>query len=49
MSNNLEAYYHASSPWVPEAESGVRWDDAAFNIEWPIEPVVISDKDRQWP
>ena len=49
LADNTEAYYHASSPWVPAAESGVRWDDPAFGIKWPFEPVVISDKDAGWP
>lgn len=49
LADDTEAYYHASSAWVPAAESGVRWDDPAFQIEWPFEPSVISDKDRQWP
>jgi dTDP-4-dehydrorhamnose 3,5-epimerase len=49
LTDDTEAYYHASSPWVREAESGVRWDDPAFAIEWPFEPVVVSDKDRAWP
>ena len=47
--DGTEAYYHASSPWVPAAESGVRWNDPAFAIAWPMAPVVISDKDSAWP
>jgi dTDP-4-dehydrorhamnose 3,5-epimerase len=47
--DDTEAYYHASSPWVREAESGVRWDDPAFNIQWPLTPTVISEKDQGWP
>ena len=49
LEDNTEAYYHASSLYQPSAESGVRWDDPAFGIEWPFEPTEISDKDRQWP
>lgn len=49
LADATEAYYHASSPWVREAESGVRWDDPAFGIEWPFAPEVISEKDRAWP
>lgn len=49
LSDATEAYYHVSSPWVPEAESGVRWDDPAFGIDWPSPPVVISAKDAAWP
>jgi dTDP-4-dehydrorhamnose 3,5-epimerase len=49
LADDTEAYYHASSPWVPAAESGVRWDDPAFAIAWPFPPTVISDKDQRWP
>lgn len=49
LADETEAYYHASAPWAREAESGVRWDDPAFGIEWPMAPLVISDKDRAWP
>lgn len=49
LEDDTEAYYHVSAPWVPAAESGVRWDDPAFAIQWPFEPTIISDKDRGWP
>jgi dTDP-4-dehydrorhamnose 3,5-epimerase len=49
LTDEAEAYYHASSPWAPQAESGVRWNDPAFNIQWPFDPIVISDKDASWP
>jgi dTDP-4-dehydrorhamnose 3,5-epimerase len=49
LTDDVEAYYHASAPWVPAAESGVRWNDPAFAIAWPFPPVVISDKDAGWP
>lgn len=47
--DDTEAYYHASSPWVPAAESGVRWNDAAFGIDWPFDPIVMSERDAAWP
>ena len=49
LTDDVEALYHASSPWAPEAESGVRWNDPAFGITWPFEPLVISEKDQNWP
>jgi dTDP-4-dehydrorhamnose 3,5-epimerase len=49
LTDDVEASYYASSPWSPQAESGARWDDPAFGIRWPFEPVVISEKDRSWP
>ena len=48
LTDHTEAYYHASSPWVPSAESGVRWNDPALAIKWPFEPAVISEKDGAW-
>lgn len=45
-----EAFYQVSAAYAPEAERGVRWDDAAFGIEWPeVDERVISEKDRAWP
>jgi dTDP-4-dehydrorhamnose 3,5-epimerase len=49
LEDATEAYYHASTLWAPEAESGVRWNDPAFGIKWPFEPTVISLKDADWP
>lgn len=49
LTNDVEAYYHASAPWAPQSESGVRWNDPAFGIEWPFTPLVISQKDDAWP
>lgn len=45
-----EVYYLVSEFYEPTAEKGIRWNDPAFNIEWPItDNLVISDKDRAWP
>lgn len=49
LEDNTEACYQVSAPWVPTAESGVRWNDPAFAVEWPFEPALISDKDAAWP
>jgi dTDP-4-dehydrorhamnose 3,5-epimerase len=49
LADATEVYYHASTPWAPSSESGVRWNDPAFAIDWPFEPGVISEKDATWP
>ena len=49
LTDNAEMVYQASSPWAPQAEAGVRWNDPAFGIKWPFEPTVISEKDQTWP
>jgi dTDP-4-dehydrorhamnose 3,5-epimerase len=49
LTENAEAIYLVSTFYGPEQERGVRWNDAAFRIEWPIDPREISAKDAKWP
>ena len=49
LEENAEAIYLVSDPYAPDLERGVRFNDPAFDIEWPIEPVEVSEKDRSWP
>ena len=46
---NAEVYYQISTPYHPDSARGVRWDDPAFGIEWPEEPIVISERDANYP
>jgi dTDP-4-dehydrorhamnose 3,5-epimerase len=42
--------YTTSVPYAPQSESGARWDDPLFAIDWPISVgVVVSEKDLSWP
>jgi dTDP-4-dehydrorhamnose 3,5-epimerase len=38
-----------SVPYAPGFAGGYRWNDPAFAIRWPIEPVVISSRDAAYP
>ena len=50
LTDHSEVFYQVSQFYNPAAESGVRWDDPVFGIEWPqVENSIISDKDRHWP
>jgi dTDP-4-dehydrorhamnose 3,5-epimerase len=49
LTDEAEVAYLVSVPYAPGAEGGVRYDDPAFAIAWPIEVTVVSDKDRAWP
>jgi dTDP-4-dehydrorhamnose 3,5-epimerase len=48
LSDNAEVLYQISTPYVASAARGVRWDDPAFGIPWPIEISVISPRDREY-
>ena len=45
--DDTEVFYMISERYAPESASGVRWDDPAFDIVWPLgDPTEISNKDR---
>jgi dTDP-4-dehydrorhamnose 3,5-epimerase len=41
--------YFTSRPYEPRHAAGVRFDDPAFQIEWPRQPANVSVADRGWP
>ena len=41
-----ELLYLHSGDWVPEADSGERWDDPQLAITWPLLPKGLSERDR---
>ncbi len=49
LEDNTEMMYFVSQDYAPDAERCLRWDDPTFNIEWPMTPTVLSDKDRSSP
>lgn len=49
LEDDTAVSYLVSAFYEPSAERGLRWDDPAIGIRWPLEPTVLSDKDRAWP
>ncbi len=49
LSDDTEICYQTSQFYAPECARGVRYDDPAFGITWPLPVAVISDADRNWP
>ncbi|MET0466931.1 MAG: dTDP-4-dehydrorhamnose 3,5-epimerase [Chitinophagaceae bacterium] len=49
LEDNCELIYHHSAFYTPGAEGGIRYDDPMAGIQWPLEPVEISDRDRSHP
>jgi dTDP-4-dehydrorhamnose 3,5-epimerase len=43
------AHYMVSAYYAPDAEGGLRYDDPALNINWPIPVTDVSPKDARWP
>lgn len=49
LADNCEVHYLISAFYAPEAAGGLRYDDPAFAIDWPLSVTDIADKDRAWP
>lgn len=49
LEDGAEMYYMTSAFYEPTAVRGVRFDDPAFNIQWPLAATVVSEQDRNWP
>jgi dTDP-4-dehydrorhamnose 3,5-epimerase len=45
LTEGSEVLYMMTVPYAPGSASGVRWNDPAIAIEWPLEPKYISDRD----
>lgn len=41
--------YLCTDVYVEEADAGVRWDDPAIGIDWPVDAPLLSDKDAHAP
>ncbi|MEP6911402.1 MAG: dTDP-4-dehydrorhamnose 3,5-epimerase [bacterium] len=50
LEDNSELYYQVTDVYAPDASRGFRWDDPAFQIEWPLtDEIVIVQRDREYP
>jgi len=47
--DDSEICYHTTKFYHPESASGVRYNDPAFAIDWPLEITAISENDKNWP
>ena len=43
-----DVLYQIDRAFTPGHERGVRWNDPAFSIPWPVRPAVISDRDAAY-
>ena len=48
--DETEVFYSVSAPYSPPHQRGVRWDDPAFGIKWPLgSPTRIHERDASYP
>jgi len=49
VEDDTEVLYQISAEYAPDVARGVRWNDPAFGIAWPMTPTCISAKDQAFP
>jgi dTDP-4-dehydrorhamnose 3,5-epimerase len=49
LKDNTEITYQVSQFYMHDYGRVIRYNDPAFNVTWPIEILVISDKDKNCP
>jgi dTDP-4-dehydrorhamnose 3,5-epimerase len=49
LSGAADVVYKVTREYAPELERGIRWDDPALAIGWPVERPLLSKKDASLP
>jgi dTDP-4-dehydrorhamnose 3,5-epimerase len=49
LQDDCEMHYQMSAPYQPAAQRGVRWNEPALAIPWPINPPILGAKDAGLP
>ena len=49
LMDDTTLFYQMSAPYAPEAVNGVRWNDSAFNLKWPIADSIVCSRDSAFP
>jgi len=49
LADDSEVWYQMTDRYRPEVAGGFRWDDPAVNIEWPMPPTTMSERDATYP
>ncbi len=45
----VDVMYKTDNYYAPASEGGLIWDDLDVGIKWPLEPQLLSEKDKKWP
>ena len=49
LEDDTEVVYQMSNYHDPSAARGVRWNDPAFGINWPVADPILSQRDKDYP
>ncbi len=49
LTDDVEIQYKADQFYAPQYEGNIRWDDPQIGIDWPFEPAILAEKDKNAP
>ncbi|ERJ95526.1 dTDP-4-dehydrorhamnose 3,5-epimerase [Selenomonas sp. oral taxon 892 str. F0426] len=49
LTDDVEVQYKADNLYAPDCDGNIRWNDPEINVQWPLAPTVLSDKDANAP
>lgn len=49
LEDDTVVHYQMTTPYVPDAGRGARWNDPAFGITWPLPDPILIPRDRDYP
>lgn len=49
LAEDSEVFYQMTEAYVGTLARGVRWNDPAFAIEWPLPDPIMSERDATYP
>lgn len=49
LTDDVEVQYKADNFYAPHYDGNIRWDDPDIDIDWPFDPTILSDKDKNAP
>lgn len=49
LADDTEVFYQMTDMYAPDLADGVRWNDPAFGIDWPVADPILSERDAAYP
>ena len=49
LEDDTEVWYEMTDYYQPGVTAGLRWNDPAFAIDWPMEPTHMNERDASYP
>jgi dTDP-4-dehydrorhamnose 3,5-epimerase len=49
LAEATEVFYQMSEFFTPASTQGLRWNDPAFGVAWPVSQPILNDRDQSYP